>query len=99
MSAPTRPTKITFAEMRTAGVRGVLVYCSDYKCSHATAIAQTSGLIMSGSPIWKHGSYAKPAAREAPTSGRTLTGTRILVILSMTVSALSFFLGRVLMGR
>src|ERR1700722_7988952 len=27
---------------------------------------------MSGSPIWKHGSYAKPAAREAPTSGRTL---------------------------
>jgi hypothetical protein len=39
MSAPTRPTKITFAEMRTAGVRGVLIYCSDYKCSHSTAIS------------------------------------------------------------
>jgi hypothetical protein len=26
--------KITFAEMRAAGVRGLLVYCSDYKCSH-----------------------------------------------------------------
>ena len=39
MSAPTRPTKITFAEMRTAGVRGILIYCSDYKCSHSTAIS------------------------------------------------------------
>jgi hypothetical protein len=51
MSAPTRPTKITFAEMRTAGVprkiatryrpsgRGVLIYCSDYKCSHSAAIS------------------------------------------------------------
>ena len=39
MSAPTRPTKITFAEMRTAGVRGVLIYCSDYKCSHSRAIS------------------------------------------------------------
>ena len=26
--------KITFAEMREAGVTGVLVYCSDYRCSH-----------------------------------------------------------------
>jgi hypothetical protein len=39
MRALTRPTKITFAEMRTAGVRGVLIYCSDYKCSHSTAIS------------------------------------------------------------
>jgi hypothetical protein len=29
-----RPQKITFGEMRESGVRGVLVYCSDYKCSH-----------------------------------------------------------------
>ena len=28
-----RPKKITFGEMRAAGVRGLLVYCSDYKCS------------------------------------------------------------------
>jgi hypothetical protein len=39
MSAPARPTKITFAEMRTAGVRGVLIYCSDYHCSHWVAIS------------------------------------------------------------
>jgi len=29
-----RPQKITFAEMREMGVRGLLIYCSDYKCSH-----------------------------------------------------------------
>src|SRR5215831_8348987 len=27
-------TKITFADMRAAGVSGVLVYGSDYRCSH-----------------------------------------------------------------
>ena len=29
-----RPVKITFGEMREMGVRGVLVYCADYRCSH-----------------------------------------------------------------
>jgi hypothetical protein len=33
-----RPQKITFAEMRAAGVRGLLVYCSDYYCSHWTRL-------------------------------------------------------------
>jgi hypothetical protein len=32
-----RPVKITFAQMRASGVRGLLVYCSDYKCSHSIA--------------------------------------------------------------
>jgi len=36
MSAPVQ--KITFAEMRAAGVRSVLVYCSDYRCSHSTSL-------------------------------------------------------------
>lgn len=31
-----RPQKITFGEMRATGVTGVLIYCSDYKCSHHT---------------------------------------------------------------
>src|SRR5207248_8161424 len=39
MPALTRPTKITFADMRDMGVRGVLIYCSDYKCSHSIAIS------------------------------------------------------------
>ena len=30
--------KITFAEMRAAGVRRVLVYCSDYRCSHSICL-------------------------------------------------------------
>jgi hypothetical protein len=31
---PDRPQKITLADMRDMGVRGLLIYCSDYKCSH-----------------------------------------------------------------
>jgi hypothetical protein len=34
-----RRQKITLAEMRASGVRGLLVYCSDYHCSHSTAIS------------------------------------------------------------
>jgi hypothetical protein len=34
-----RPQKITFAEMRSSGVRGLLVYCADYHCSHCLAIS------------------------------------------------------------
>jgi hypothetical protein len=29
-----RPQKITLGEMRASGVRGLLIYCADYKCSH-----------------------------------------------------------------
>jgi hypothetical protein len=31
--------KITLGEMREMGIRGLLVYCSDYHCSHWTAIS------------------------------------------------------------
>jgi hypothetical protein len=34
-----RPTKITFAEMREMGVRGLLIYCADYRCSHSIAVS------------------------------------------------------------
>jgi hypothetical protein len=30
-----RQQKITLGEMRQSGVRGLLVYCADYKCSHS----------------------------------------------------------------
>ena len=33
-----RPPKITFGEMRESGVRGILVYCADYRCSHSIAV-------------------------------------------------------------
>jgi len=32
------PQKITFGEMREMGVRGLLIYCADYRCSHSIAI-------------------------------------------------------------
>jgi hypothetical protein len=31
--------KITFGEMRASGVRDVLVYCRDHRCSHHIAIS------------------------------------------------------------
>jgi hypothetical protein len=31
--------QITFGEMRAGVVRGLLIYCSDYRCSHWTAIS------------------------------------------------------------
>jgi hypothetical protein len=34
-----RNQKITLGEMRASGVRGLLVCCSDYKCSHSNAIS------------------------------------------------------------
>jgi hypothetical protein len=35
----TRPQKITLGEMRAMGIRGLLIYCSDYKCSHNVEIS------------------------------------------------------------
>jgi hypothetical protein len=36
---PDRPQKITFADMRDMGVRGLLIYCSDYECSHLVTMS------------------------------------------------------------
>jgi hypothetical protein len=33
------PMKITLGEMRSSGVRGLLVYCADYHCAHAVRIS------------------------------------------------------------
>ena len=34
-----RNEKITLGEMRASGVRGLLIYCADYQCSHWVAIS------------------------------------------------------------
>jgi hypothetical protein len=39
MAMPDRPVKITFAQIRNSGVRGIPVYCSDYKGSHSIPIS------------------------------------------------------------
>jgi hypothetical protein len=47
------PQEITFAEMRAAGVRGLLVCCSDYHCSHWIArSAAINGPMMPAYLIW-----------------------------------------------
>jgi hypothetical protein len=35
---PACPQKISLGEMRSSGVRGLLIYCADYRCSHSIAI-------------------------------------------------------------
>jgi len=35
MAGMERPQKVTFGELRSCGVRGLLIYCADYKCSHS----------------------------------------------------------------
>jgi hypothetical protein len=39
MPALTRPMKITFGEMRASGIRDLLIYCADCKCSHSTTVS------------------------------------------------------------
>ena len=34
MAVTTTPQKITFGEIRESGVRDVLIYCRDHRCSH-----------------------------------------------------------------
>ena len=36
---PTFPQKITFGELRASGVRDVLIYCRDHRCSHHVEIS------------------------------------------------------------
>jgi hypothetical protein len=33
-----RPQKMTIGEVHEVGIRGLLVYCSDHKCSHSVEI-------------------------------------------------------------
>ena len=47
------PTKITFGEMRGMGVRGVLIYCADYRCSHSIAVnADQSPAMRPNNPVY-----------------------------------------------
>jgi hypothetical protein len=48
---PDRPQKITFAEMRDMGVRGFLIYCGDYRCSHSIALMVDQGPMLRLSDI------------------------------------------------
>src|ERR1700751_5431470 len=68
-----RPIKISFGEMRSSGVRGLLVYCSDYRCSHYIAISGTQW------PDDGRLSYLEPRsfAQLAATERRRAAGLRL----------------------
>jgi hypothetical protein len=52
--------KITFGEMRDMGVRGILIYCADYRCSHSIATSGIAGPMISDSQILSGVSFAVP---------------------------------------
>jgi hypothetical protein len=68
---PDHPQKITFGEMRSSGVRDVLVYCRDHHCATTSGSAPSSGRITSSYPILGTGSSAGFAASVVRISGRT----------------------------
>jgi hypothetical protein len=64
---PDRPQKITFGEMRDMGVRGLLIYCADYRCSHSIAISGDAWPMMPDCPISRNASPVGSAASVAQT--------------------------------
>jgi hypothetical protein len=74
MPALTRPQKITLAEMRTAGVRSLLLYSSDFRCSHWTAISGDRRPDDAACPIWSRGLPARPVAGAARVSDQISVG-------------------------
>jgi hypothetical protein len=55
-----------------SGVRGILVYCADYRCSHSiTLSAPMLGPMILGCPMLSLALSAKLAASAAPMCGRT----------------------------
>jgi hypothetical protein len=45
------PDRPQFGEMREQGVRGLLIYCADYRCSRSIAISGDAWPMMPGCPI------------------------------------------------
>ncbi|WP_246229681.1 hypothetical protein [Bradyrhizobium cytisi] len=71
-----RPPKITFGDMREMGVRGVLFYCADYRCSrHVALSADRWPDEVRLSDIELRFICTAPAAGAAPMSGPISTGT------------------------
>jgi hypothetical protein len=75
-----RPQKITFADMRDMGVRGLLIYCSDYKCSHlVTMSADRWPDELRLSEIKAHGRRLSLISKRVGAQSRPLTMSAFLV--------------------
>ena len=88
--AALRQQKITLAEMHAANVRGLLIYCSDYHCSHWTAISAINCRMTSGFLTLSRASLAKSAA------GKALSGLNVFRVRCVPFS---FALGRLAVAR
>jgi hypothetical protein len=52
MPAVTRPQKITVGEMRSTGVRGILVYCSDFRRKTGAIERRSTKLCAVTEKVW-----------------------------------------------
>ena len=75
-AVPDRPQKITFVEMRDMGVRGLLIYCADYCCSHSLAISGDAWPDELRLSDLEPRSICVPVASVARMCGRISIGTR-----------------------
>ena len=72
------PQKITFGEMRACGVREVLVYCRDHRCSHGVgAVSQSPGVSRPRRGDWMARGSMRAGFKKAPLlAARGLPATR-----------------------
>jgi hypothetical protein len=68
------PQKITFAEMRSSGVRGLLIYCSAIAAAITSPFWRTNGMMARGFQISSHGLSAQLAASGVQMCGPTSIG-------------------------
>ncbi|WFU37602.1 hypothetical protein QA640_24350 [Bradyrhizobium sp. CB82] len=60
-----RPVKITLGEMRATGVRDLLVFCQDYKCSHNIKLRPPRATLAVFTPIQPISNSPSPSAIHA----------------------------------
>jgi hypothetical protein len=74
---PDRPVKITFAQMCNSGVRGILVYCGDYKCSHSLAISGCGNSPSRMNLALPYGDQFMPGILFVPSRGRSRAARKV----------------------
>jgi hypothetical protein len=64
------PQKITFGEMRESGIRYVIIYCRDHRCSHHVETNADVWVMTSSCRTSRTDSPARPAVVVARRYGR-----------------------------
>jgi hypothetical protein len=71
---PPRPQTITLGEMRSAGVRGLLIYCGDYHSSHSIAVSADPWSDQLRLSDLEPRFVCEACGKKVPMSGRTFIG-------------------------